>query len=234
MSKKIQFGCYYAAFKSEEATKFVLQNFRKHFPENPILLISDGGDDFSHLAKEFDCGYEQLHNIFEPKEDMYCAARMSEYWKRLKSSVDYCNKEYLMLLEDDVYIRDYFEIDRHFDLCGSRLGAKFSSSVKEDIKKAVSKDVQIYGMCGGSFFNTETFNKIYDDVILDINDIHDEKIKKETDKWCSLGSTDSSITYHFYKRGYEYEVNPWMIEVRENRRWRETGHPIVHEYKEKY
>lgn len=235
MSKKVQFGCYYAAFKNEKATRFVLENFRKHFPENPILLISDGGDDFSHLAKEFNCGYKQLHNIFEPKKDMYCSKRMSEYWKRLKLSVDYCNKEYLMILEDDVYIRDYFEIDRHFDLCGSRRGAKFSSFVKEDIKEAVSKDVNIYGMCGGSFFNTKIFNKIYDDVILDINDNHDEKIKKETDDWCSLGSTDSSITYHFYKRGYEYEANPWMIEVRENKRgWKNTDYPIVHEYKEKY
>jgi hypothetical protein len=234
MSKEAHFGCYYAVFKNEKATRFVLESFRNHFPENPILLISDGGDDFSHLAKEFNCGYKQLHNIFEPQEEMYCSVRMLEYWRRLKLSVDFCNKDYLMILEDDVYIRNYFEIDKHFDLCGSRLGAKFSTTVKEDIKSTTHKDVDNYGMCGGSIFNTDVFNKIYDDVILDIIDNHDEKIKNEVDDWCSLGSTDSSITYHFYKRGYEYQANPWMIEVRENRKWKNTDHPIVHEYKEKY
>ncbi len=233
MDKKVQFGCYYAAFKNEKATRFVLENFRKHFPENPVLLISDGGSDFSHLAKEFNCGYEHLHNIFEPQEDMYCSARMLEYWKRLKLSVDHSEKEYLMILEDDVYIRDYFEINRHFSLCGSRKGAKFSSTVKKDIKDATGINVNIYGMCGGSFFDTEIFNKIYDDVVLDISNNHDEKIKNETDSWCSLGSTDSSITYHFCKRGYFYESNPWMIEVREGK-WKNSEHPIVHEYKEKY
>tara|TARA_B100000989_G_scaffold242944_1_gene189889 strand:+ start:1787 stop:2491 length:705 start_codon:yes stop_codon:yes gene_type:complete len=233
VNSDVQFGCYYAAFKNEKATRFVLENFRKHFPKNPILLISDGGDDFSHLAEQFDCGYEQLHNIFEPKAAMYCSVRMLEYWKRLKLSVDYCNKKYLMILEDDVYIRGHFEINRHFNLCGSRRGAFFSSIAKRDIKEATSKDVNIYGMCGGSFFNTEIFNKIYDDVILDITHNHDDKIKNETDSWCSLGSTDSSITYHFCKRGYFYESNPWMIEVREGN-WSKSNHPIVHEYKEKY
>ena len=237
MGKKVQFGCYYAAYKNEKATRFVLENFRKHFPENPILLISDGGDDFSHLAKEFNCGYEHLHNIFEPKEDMYCSVRMLEYWKRLKLSVDYCNKDYLMILEDDVYIRDYFEINRHFNLCGSRLGAELglSDTIKKEIKDFTFRDVNNYGMCGGSFFNARIFNKIYHDVILDINNNHDEKIKSETDEWCSLGSTDSNITYHFCIRGYFYEPNPWMIEVRENRKgWKNTDYPIVHEYKEKY
>ena len=138
-----------------------------------------------------------------------------------------------MILEDDVYIRDYFEINRHFSLCGSRKGAKFSSTVKKDIKDATGINVNIYGMCGGSFFDTEIFNKIYDDVVLDISNNHDEKIKNETDSWCSLGSTDSSITYHFCKRGYFYESNPWMIEVREGK-WKNSEHPIVHEYKEKY
>tara|TARA_R100000005_G_C4998229_1_gene204926 strand:- start:2361 stop:3092 length:732 start_codon:yes stop_codon:yes gene_type:complete len=243
MSKKVQFGCYYAAYKNEKATRFVLENFRKHFPENPILLISDGGDDFSHLAKEFNCGYEHVHNIFEPKEDMYCSTRMLEYWRRLKLSTDYCNKEYLMILEDDVYIRNYFEINRHFNLCGSRKGCQFSSLIKKELRDITHRNIDIYGMCGGSFFNVEIFNKIYHEVILDIKNNHDEKIKNKEDnkkdpkrglvRWSSLGSTDSNITYHFCKRGYFYEPNPWMIETGEAN-WRNSEHPIVHDYKEKY
>ena len=232
MNIKNQFGCYYAAFKNKKATNSVLENFRKYFPENPIFLISDGGDDFTELAKKYKCEYRYLHNIFEPKYSSYCSKRMTEYWKRLKMAVDYSQKEYLMLLEDDVLIRDYFEINTHFDLCGSRLGAQFTTIAVEDIKASTGLDVHRYGMCGGSFFNTEIFNKIYDDVLLDIKENHDDKVARE--KWCSLGATDSSITYHFSKRGYFYEPNPWMVEVREQPNWASSKFPIVHEYKENY
>jgi hypothetical protein len=230
--KKNQLSCYYAAYKNKEATEFVLRNFRNHFPENPVFLISDGGDDFSDLASKYKCGYVRLHNIFEPKYSSYCSERMKEYWKRLKMAVDYGQEEYLFILEDDVLVRDRFEINRHFNLCGSRIGAQFTDIAKKDILEATSRQVERYGMCGGSFFNTEIFNKIYDDVILDIEENHDEKVVKE--EWCSLGATDSNITYHFCKRGYFYEPNPWMIEIREDRNWKSTDHAIVHEYKEKY
>ena len=52
---KPEFGVYYAVYKNKKATNVVLTNFRKHFPDNPIVLISDGGDDFSDLAEKFNC-----------------------------------------------------------------------------------------------------------------------------------------------------------------------------------
>ena len=53
----VQFGAIYQVYKNNKATRFALENFRRCFPHNPIVLISDGGNDFSDIAKEFDCGY---------------------------------------------------------------------------------------------------------------------------------------------------------------------------------
>ena len=38
----IEFGVFYQVFKRNKAFDFAIENFRKHFPDNPIVLISDG------------------------------------------------------------------------------------------------------------------------------------------------------------------------------------------------
>ena len=43
---KPQFGVYYQVYDNKKASRFVLENFREHSPENPVVLISDGGEDF--------------------------------------------------------------------------------------------------------------------------------------------------------------------------------------------
>ena len=50
-----EFGVFYQVYKNHKAVRFVLENFRKHFPDNPVVLISDGGDDFTYMADEFEC-----------------------------------------------------------------------------------------------------------------------------------------------------------------------------------
>ena len=48
-----QFGVFYQVYDNKKAARFVLENFREHFPENPVILISDGGEDFSDVASEY-------------------------------------------------------------------------------------------------------------------------------------------------------------------------------------
>ena len=45
-----EFGVFYQVYKNHKAVRFVLENFRKQFPDNPVVLISDGGDDFTSMA----------------------------------------------------------------------------------------------------------------------------------------------------------------------------------------
>ena len=63
---KPEFGVYYAVYKNKKATDVVLTNFRKHFPDNPIVLISDGGDDFSALGggsnNKGKCTYDDIND----------------------------------------------------------------------------------------------------------------------------------------------------------------------------
>ena len=51
------FGCFHTVYKNKKATEFVLQEFRKYYPNNPYTLICDGGVDYSDLAEKYNCKY---------------------------------------------------------------------------------------------------------------------------------------------------------------------------------
>ncbi len=60
----IEFGVFYQVYKNQKAVRFVLENFRKNFPYNPITLISDGGEDFTNVAEKYRCKFYMRENIF--------------------------------------------------------------------------------------------------------------------------------------------------------------------------
>lgn len=242
-------GFIYQVYKNKKATDFVLKHVRKYFDGN-ITLISDGGDDFSDLSQKYSCTYYKFENIFGNEINKYPiypynSHRTKEWWRRHKLACDESKSDYMMLLEDDVYIRKKFEIKKNFDLMGVRFGPRLSEKMKEDIKNSSGINISQYGMCGGSIYNVKTFLKIYDDVIDDIDKNHDKLVQDVEYKigWSHnsrsdirsdyflLGAVDANMTYHFGKRGYEYEHCPWLAETKEDN-WH--NYPVVHGFKEHY
>ena len=59
-------GAVFMAYKNVNATDFVIENFRKYFPESPIYLFSDGGDDLSSLTQKYDYddGVAKLRKLY--------------------------------------------------------------------------------------------------------------------------------------------------------------------------
>ena len=45
---------YIKGFKEVKEDEYY---FKGHFPDNPVVLISDGGDDFSDISEKFNCKY---------------------------------------------------------------------------------------------------------------------------------------------------------------------------------
>jgi len=233
---KNNLGAIFTVYKNKKATRFVLENFKKFFPDSPIVLISDGGDDFSDLATEFSCSYYHMENLYGDSTNNYPTLpynkeRMLRWWDRLNLSVHINNTKYMMILEDDVYVKDNFEIP-DINLAGVRIGNYFSNEMLKEIKEN-NPDLNFsnnYGMCGGSIFNCDIFRLIYDDVVLDIKENHD-KLLESNKEYFLLGAVDANITYHFNKRGYPYSHAPWLAEKRE----RDCNNfPVVHQWKDHY
>lgn len=230
-------GSSFMAYKNKKATKFVLDNFKKNFSTSPVFLISDGGDDFSDFEKEYtDLKSTHLYNILGNEFNNYIklpyeSFRMKEYWRRIKSAIDYCNTVYLMILEDDVFVTKKFDIEHKVEIAG-RYGPPISSAMKSEIYSSSGLFVERYGMCGGSVINTKTFLKIYDDVIRDIDENHDNLLKNK--EYFLLGASDANLVYHFTKRGYFYSEASWLAQLNETPDSIVLNYPVIHNYKKHY
>lgn len=232
-----QFGVFYQVFRKNKAVRFALENFRKHFPENPIVLISDAGDDFSDYAEEFNCIFNMCKdNIFGPSlgyhnyPGAFNSIRMLEWWSRQKMVCEATKMDYVMIMEDDVYVREPFDIQAPFALRGVQSGDPLQFRLLEDIKNSSGLDGTNYGMCGGSIYNANIFLEIYDDVVEDIKENMDRRLIDNYDEWYLLTAVDANITYHYNKKGHKYEAAPWLGQVCEGN----THLPVVHQWKEHY
>ena len=228
-----QFGVFYQVYDNKKAARFVLENFREHFPENPVVLISDGGEDFSDVASEYNCNFYMRENIFGNAEngyDRHCydSKRTIEWWSRQKLASDVCQQDYTMIVEDDVLFQRPFDIHAPFQLRGVKACNRIAVPILREISKCGYKG-DYYGMCGGSMYNAKTLIEIYDDVIEDISQNHDKLLSEEL-HFRSLGAVDCNITYHFNKRGHKYEVAPWLGQVLEGN----LDLPVIHQWKENY
>jgi hypothetical protein len=153
-------GALHNTFYKKEAFRYVFSNFRKYFPNNPYLIYSDMGDDFSEYIDE---------NTFYKRADLrYYGTGPNAYWKdnwniwhsyyqRLKDACGICQTDYILLMEDDVLITNHFEIDTDFDLCGpchNTLSPFIISYLENKLNKKINP---FYGLCGGSIFNSRRF-----------------------------------------------------------------------------
>ena len=232
-----ELGAILTCYRNKKATSFVVENFRKHFPDSPITLISDGGDSYEDVADKFSCSFFMDENLYGNSENNYPTLpydsnRTLKWWERLRRTIDTNKTKYTMILEDDVYVREKFDIPE-LHLSGVRVGNTFSERMHHDIMDANPGEFcfRHYGMCGGSVFNNDTFDLIYDDVVLDIQKNHDTLINRSEGDYFLLGAVDANITYHFGKRGFRYTVAPWLAEKREPG-WQQF--PVVHQWKDHY
>ena len=55
--KTQEFGAYLQCHKNPYATYKCLESFRKFYPDNTVVLLSDNGYDYTEMAKYFRCIY---------------------------------------------------------------------------------------------------------------------------------------------------------------------------------
>jgi hypothetical protein len=107
-------GFYYNCYKNRHATENILKQLRIVYPEEPVYLLSDNGDDFSDIASAYNCQYKHSpvqilggrivngvkHMCFT---DETCA---KTYISEITAAIEYCKTDYIVLMEDDVFIHN--------------------------------------------------------------------------------------------------------------------------------
>jgi hypothetical protein len=220
-------GAFHQTFYNREAFKFSFSQFRKHFPNSPYFILSDGGDDFSSYIddktfflrsdmRNYGGGLKGEEIFKDPSNDYLWI----DWFNRIKMACEICRTDYIMMMEDDVLITNSFVIDSDFDICGPMIN-KITEDAINFIESQIGRKISgFYGFGGGSILNCKTYLESFDMIIENFNKFHKTISKNYTDG--SALSGDSNTMIHLYLVGKDYVDSPWM------------GREIIHPFKEKY
>lgn len=220
-------GALHQTYYKREAFKFSFNEFRKHFPESPYLIISDSGEDFYEFQNENTFflkseirnygGGPNANKLFRNPENNYI---WIDWYDRIKKACEICKTDYLIMMEDDVYIRNRFDINFEFDMCGpiiNRISDFTINFIEGKIGKKISGN---YGFHGGSILNCKTYLENYDRIIENFKNYHGEYSNNYQDSTSLAGDANTMI--QFYLIGKDYSLSPWY------------GNEILHPYKDYY
>ena len=195
----LKIGVYFQVFNQKKATFETLKSFRKYYPDAPVYLLSDKGDDFSEIARHFNCDYE-----YSEENIAYWPCKNIPGWlSRLNKVCEkYYDCDWILLLEDDVRVRDKISYAPRGHMCGQgggnnlKRGKQISMKAKKYLWN-LFPDLEINGIsgCGGSIFHRQSFIDCYKNI-----EKYDVEKLKELDKGLSW-ATDFALTFFFLMNG---------------------------------
>jgi hypothetical protein len=245
-------GAFFQTYKNKKATEFVLENYRKHYPDSPVTLISDGGSNFNEISEKYKCNYiHSFINLGQPgsqsvkinsdypvnprlafnKEEAF--VWLNRFYQACKYSV-INNSDYILFLEDDVYIKNKItSLPSYYGFsCGENMDNIINPILIEYLEKKYNMifNVKYYACCGGAIFNAKVFVEKYY-LILNFLDIEYDIIQNLDNR---SGWLDLYMHIIYYLIGCKYEVNPQFVETWMNVPWNSEAYSIIHQYKNLY
>ena len=220
-------GAFHQTYYKKFAFKMAYNQFRKHFPDSPYVILSDCGDDFSEYQNDktffikselrnYGGGSGAVRLFTNPENDYVWI----DWYERIKKACELCQTDYLIMMEDDVLIKSNFKIDFDFDICGPTIN-KLDGMIIKFIENIVGYKISgWYGFNGGCMLNCKTYLQNYDNLIQNFKKYH----KIYTDNYQNLIALagDANTMIQFYLLGKEYSSSPWY------------GKEIIHPYKAFY
>jgi len=227
IEKTNDLGVYLQVFRNNGNPEFALKNFRKFYPDNPIYLLSDNGDDFSILCKRYNCVYEYSNYNTGVKPVGFNLNEFIEWLNRFKRCCESFNTKFILNLEDDVFIKNKISFDTDTPICGF-----YARKIPDSIIKYLSNkyktskfNTNMYGACGGTFYNRLCFLNNFDKMISFLNSEFDYIRLNISDKICFLDITMCIIYMYLGYGYYEYKECAGTVD---NPNWRLKNYSLIH------
>lgn len=143
-------GAYFQCFKNKHATEQVLIHFRKYYPDSPIFLVSDDGDNFLEIARRYGCNYFHawegmgLNHIETPQALIFL--------DRLLMCAQTIKSHNLLILEDDVLIKSRLYGNYPYDFVGPFYGNEFNPLTRKILERyrGIENPPHYFGGSGGT------------------------------------------------------------------------------------
>jgi len=238
----MKLGFFFSCYKENRAVENSLSELRKHYPDNPIYLVSDGGSDFNYLKDSYDNLFVSLEedtmsstfNITDQnwREEVHQnAIRQATYavLNRLERAIEYCQTDYILMMDPDALVRGQLNIPEGVKLLGSRVNTGLPVELQVVLSRIPgAKVINCWGATP-ALFETKTFMDSWSRLKVSPN-VMDAFI----DSFYAIYAHDVLLPLIFALVGEEETFNPDIVECNRNPNWRNTTQPLVHQFKEFY
>ena len=203
LPRDLKIGAHFLCYKQKRATFEALRSFRQHYPDAPVDLVCDNGDDFTDIAKHFGCTYthctESAGNGVTTAFDSHRQAML--WFRRLEETCKRFDQvDWVVILEDDVRTQGPIQYMPPAPMAGP-CTMPFTEAAKFAIKlRHPNLTINGYSGCGGTIFHRETFLKCMQN-FYNIGQVAllDDRLAHHS---------DAMMTYLFLWNGHENV--PWL------------------------
>jgi hypothetical protein len=243
----MDFGVFYTCYTEKKAVDYSLEVLYRIYPEVPVYLISDGGSDYSDLEEKYSSGGFNLKThleedsrglipTFAHREDFYsdfvqknAFDSVKIFLDRIKKSIEYCNKDFLLIMEPDVLVRGKITNNNRDKLLGSRINYGINQELRNILRNYPGAiDINNWGVTP-AIFECESFIKVYNIINND-----DDLLKRLCRSDRRFANYDFLLAILFGLIGIQESFNPEIIECFRDPLWEIKDSPLVHQYRAKY
>ena len=244
-------GIFFSCFKENKAVEHSLKELVKHYPDSPIYLVSDGGNDFSYLEEQFPNLKTSLEEDTMSETFKITAGRngcdstignFSEVYyqdviqkctvsvlRRLEKCIDYCKTEYILMMDPDTLVRGELNIPKGVKLLGSRINRGLPKGLKNVLARVEgAKVIDCWGATP-AIFHADTFMNSWESF-----QQTPDLLSMLTKEFYAIYAHDVLLPIMFALVGEEETFNPDIIECNRDPMWKIKSNPLVHQYKEYY
>lgn len=235
-------GFFFSCYKENEAVEYSISELRKYYPNNPIYLVSDGGNNFYYLETLFNNLKTTLEedtmsdtfkitdkNWKEPIHQKNIKKASLAVLDRIENAINYCKTDYIVMMDPDTLIRGNLNIPDGVKLLGSKVNKGLPQGLKNVISSIKNaKTIDCWGATPG-IFHTKTFLESVKIIKHDSN-ILDMMIKE----FYAIYAHDLLLPIIFALVGEEETFNPDIIECNRCANWEMSEKPLVHQFKKYY
>jgi len=248
-------GFFYSVYKEQKATEYSVEQLKKIYPESFVYLVSDGGLDFSYLedkhinlktlleedtmsdtfnitAGTTGCDYT-IGNYREPfyqEAIKKCAYTVLD---RVTRAIEYCNyPDWMVMCDPDCLIRGELNFSEEGKILGTRINCCFPVGYR-NILDSIDGATPI-SRWGSSpcVFHVKTFLKALEK--FRYLDTTQNLLDRLCEEFYALYAHDVLFPTLFALVGEEETFNLDVVECTRNANWRNTNHPLVHQFREYY
>lgn len=243
-------GFIYSVFKEKKALDYSIKNLRIHYPDEKIYLVSDGGLDYTYLEDEYinlttSLEEDTMSETFKITGDYTTGNFRQEYYQkvikkcaytvldRVTRAIEYCNyPDWMVMCDPDCLIRGKLNFSDKGKILGTRINCCLPQGY-QNILKSIDGAIPI-SRWGASpcVFHVQTFLKALEK--FRYLDTTQNLLDRLCEEFYALYAHDVLFPTLFALVGEEEIFNPDVVECTRNPNWRNTNHPLVHQFREYY